>query len=80
MKGMKGCSSLRMAPRVRSRTPWQWRRAAGVLFGVELGLDELQVPVAELVPDELIEGVGRQVEFVGVQAGRDFLGDLLQAA
>ena len=52
----------------------------GVLFIVELGLDEFQVPVAELVPDELVEGVGRQVELVGVQAGRDFFGDLLQAA
>ena len=52
----------------------------GVFFVVELGLDEFQVPVAELVPDELVEGVGRLVELVGVQARRDLPGDLLQAA
>ena len=46
----------------------------GVFFSVELGLDEFQVPVAELVPDELVEGVGRQVELVGVQAGRHLFG------
>ncbi len=63
-----------------SRTPWQWRPAGRVFFGIELGLDELQVPVAELVPDELVEGVGRQVELIGVQARRDLFGDLLQAA
>ena len=80
MKGMKGCSSLRTALSTRSRTPWQWRRAAGVFFVVELGLDEFQVPVAELVPDELVKRVGRLIEVVGVQRRAGLPDDLLEAA
>ena len=56
--------------------------AAGgrVLFIIELGLDEFQVPVAELVPDELVQHVGRLIEGVGVQRLPGLPDDLLEAA
>ena len=33
-------------------------------------LDQLQIPVAEDVPDELVDGAGRLVELVGFDAPR----------
>ena len=50
------------------------------LFIIELRLDEFQVPVAELVPDELVKRVGRLIEGVGVQTLAGLPDDLLEAA
>ena len=36
----------------------------GVVTGLDLDLGDFQVPVAELVPDELVDGLGDQVETV----------------
>ena len=62
------------------RTAWQWLPGGRVLFIIELGLDEFQVPVAELVPDELVKDVGRLIEVVGVQRLPGLPDDLLEAA
>ena len=42
---------------------------------VEAELDELEVPVAELAPEELVDGVGGFVEAVVGEGAFDFGGD-----
>jgi len=44
----------------------------GRILAVEVALDPLQVPVAELMPDELVEGRGGVVEAVFVQGSPGF--------
>ncbi len=41
---------------------------------VEAELDEFEVPVAELAPEELVDGVGGFVEAVGGEGAIDFRG------
>ena len=41
--------------------------------GLDLDLGDFQVPVAELVPDEFVDGLGDQVETVVGEVTLDFL-------
>ncbi len=58
------------------------RAARGALLrfaaGLDLHLGDLQVPVAELVPDEFVDGLGDVVETVVLEAPGDFRLHLLQ--
>jgi hypothetical protein len=78
---MKGESRRRAASKtatrvVRAVVVWRhfgvgrwWGRADRWWFEVEAELDDLEVPVAEVAPEELIDGVGGFVEAV-VRRGR----------
>lgn len=67
-KGMIGCMRMRNSRRAVHSTYW-----ASVLRGPSSfmsGLMELQIPVAELVPEELVERLGGVVEAVGLDGRR----------
>jgi hypothetical protein len=49
------------------------------LVEVEAELDEFEIPVAELAPEELVDGVGSFVEAVGGKGAVDFGGDGVEA-
>ena len=51
-----------------------------LVLAVQHRLDQLEVPVAERAPRELVDGAGRLVELVGLDAGRDGLGRALDLA
>ncbi|VFT37133.1 Uncharacterised protein [Pseudomonas aeruginosa] len=79
MNGMNGCARRRAvsSTRIRVRRVPRWRSMGGVLVP-QHRLDQLQVPGAVLVPDELIEGLGGQIEAEGVELAGDFLLGALQ--
>ena len=52
----------------------------GLVAGLDLHLGQFQIPVAVLVPDEFVDGLGEQVEAVVGEVLRDFLLDALQPA
>ncbi len=75
MKGLRRRSAL-------SKTPTSEARVRAVVgFGsapsveVEAEFDEFEVPVAELAPEELVDGVGGFVEAVVGECAVDFGGD-----
>jgi hypothetical protein len=47
----------------------------GFVAGLDLDLGDFQIPVAELVPDELVDGLGNEVETVVGEVLLDFLFD-----
>ena len=70
MNGMNGCSSFRIWSSTQAVVARVSALAASSL-AVEHRLDQLEIPVAERAPDELVDGAGRLVELVGLDAGRD---------
>ena len=82
MKGMKGLSRRRAL----SKTPVSEAKVSAVVgFGrrafaeVETQFDEFEVPVAELAPEELIDGVGGFVEAIVGESVVDGSGDGAEA-
>ena len=55
-------------------------QALGLVFAVQTGLGDLQVPVAQLVPDEAVEQPGHVVEVVALVQAGDLLGHRRQPA
>ena len=66
-KGREGVQEAENGAEHPEEDPLAVAAGSRVLFIIELGFDEFQVPVAELVPDELVKDVGRLIEGVGVQ-------------
>ena len=68
MNGMNGCSSLRRSGRAHRRPSPASRPCAGPSRALQHRLGELEIPVAEHVPDEAVGRVGGVVEAVGLDA------------
>ena len=79
-EGHEGMQEAEHGAEHPEQNPLAAAAGGGVLFIVELGFDEFQVPVAELVPDKLVKHVGRLIEVVGVQGLAGLPDDLLKAA
>ena len=69
-KGMKGCMSSRLERSTVIMVSWAASLAPRVVLAVEGRLDELQVPVAEFLPDETVEMARGIVEAVLVETLR----------
>jgi hypothetical protein len=63
MKGMNGCSRTRIWSMTHATMAGS-RPSPSTSSPFRIGLDQLQIPVAELAPDELVDRVGRVVEAV----------------